>query len=102
METISSPPKSDPSADKAEALKLTPVSRETEARLDRYLDLLREWQAKTNLVAPSTLPRSTHIFAAGAIVRSCSESATCRVQRFGSVDGATRLILACHSLSRSR
>jgi 16S rRNA (guanine527-N7)-methyltransferase len=45
-----------PAFDKAEALKLTPVSRETEARLDRYLDLLREWQIKTNLVAPSTLP----------------------------------------------
>ncbi len=43
-------------SDKAEALRLTPVSRETEARLDRYLDLLRQWQAKTNLVAPSTLP----------------------------------------------
>jgi 16S rRNA (guanine527-N7)-methyltransferase len=43
-------------ADKAAALALTPVSRETEARLDRYADLLREWQAKTNLVAPSTLP----------------------------------------------
>jgi 16S rRNA (guanine527-N7)-methyltransferase len=42
--------------DKAEALRLTPVSRETEARLDRYLDLLRQWQTKTNLVAPSTLP----------------------------------------------
>src|SRR6201994_4577146 len=42
--------------DKAAALALTPVSRETEARLDRYVDLLREWQAKTNLVAPSTLP----------------------------------------------
>ena len=46
-----------PSAsDKAAALALTPVSRETEARLDRYVDLLVEWQAKTNLVAPSTLP----------------------------------------------
>lgn len=45
-----------PAFDKMEGLKLTPVSRETEARLDRYLDLLREWQAKTNLVAPSTLP----------------------------------------------
>jgi 16S rRNA (guanine527-N7)-methyltransferase len=44
------------SSDKAEALTLVPVSRETEARLDRYLDLLRQWQAKTNLVAPSTLP----------------------------------------------
>jgi 16S rRNA (guanine527-N7)-methyltransferase len=42
--------------DKAAALAMTPVSRETEARLDRYVDLLREWQAKTNLVAPSTLP----------------------------------------------
>jgi 16S rRNA (guanine527-N7)-methyltransferase len=43
-------------SDKAKALALTPVSRETEARLGRYIDLLREWQAKTNLVAPSTLP----------------------------------------------
>ena len=43
-------------ADKTAALVLTPVSRETEERLDRYVDLLLEWQAKTNLVAPSTLP----------------------------------------------
>ncbi|MGY3133060.1 16S rRNA (guanine527-N7)-methyltransferase [Bradyrhizobium sp. USDA 4503] len=42
--------------DKAAALALTPVSRETEARLDRYVALLLAWQAKTNLVAPSTLP----------------------------------------------
>ena len=47
---------STPASDKAAALALTPVSRETEARLDRYVDLLREWQGKTNLVAPSTLP----------------------------------------------
>ena len=46
----------DPASDKTAALALTPVSRETEARLDRYVDLLVEWQAKTNLVAPSTLP----------------------------------------------
>src|ERR1700716_2664274 len=43
-------------SDKAAALALTPVSRETEIRLDRFVELLREWQAKTNLVAPSTLP----------------------------------------------
>jgi 16S rRNA (guanine527-N7)-methyltransferase len=43
-------------SDKAAALALTPVSRETEQRLDRYVALLLEWQAKTNLVAPSTLP----------------------------------------------
>ncbi|WP_412774196.1 16S rRNA (guanine(527)-N(7))-methyltransferase RsmG [Nitrobacter sp.] len=43
--------------DKAAALRLTPVSRETEARLDAYVDLLGQWQTKTNLVAPSTLPQ---------------------------------------------
>ena len=43
-------------ADKAAALALAAVSSETETRLDRYLALLLEWQAKTNLVAPSTLP----------------------------------------------
>src|SRR5580692_6700232 len=42
--------------DKAAALALTPVSRETETRLDRYVELLLAWQAKTNLVAASTLP----------------------------------------------
>ena len=41
--------------DKAEALALTPVSRETEMRLDRFIELLGQWQTKTNLVAPSTL-----------------------------------------------
>ena len=46
----------DLASDKAAALALIPVSRETEARLDRYVALLLEWQAKTNLVAPSTLP----------------------------------------------
>jgi 16S rRNA (guanine527-N7)-methyltransferase len=44
------------SSDKAAALKLTPVSRETESRLDAYVDLLLLWQAKTNLIASSTLP----------------------------------------------
>ncbi|WP_458758884.1 16S rRNA (guanine(527)-N(7))-methyltransferase RsmG [Afipia sp. TerB] len=43
-------------SDKRAALALTPVSRETEERLDRYVALLAEWQAKTNLIAPSTLP----------------------------------------------
>jgi len=42
-------------ADKRAALRLCPVSRETEERLDRYVAVLLEWQAKTNLVAPSTL-----------------------------------------------
>jgi 16S rRNA (guanine527-N7)-methyltransferase len=43
-------------ADTAEALALTPARPETVARLDRYVGLLLEWQTKTNLIAPSTLP----------------------------------------------
>ena len=43
-------------SDKATALKLTPVSPKTEARLEAYVALLVQWQAKTNLVASSTLP----------------------------------------------
>ncbi len=43
-------------ADKARALELTPVSRETEQRLDIFVALLIEWQAKFNLIAPSTIP----------------------------------------------
>jgi 16S rRNA (guanine527-N7)-methyltransferase len=52
---MAKPPQISPS-DKAAALALTPISRETEARLDAYIDLLLQWQAKTNLVASSTLP----------------------------------------------
>jgi len=44
-------------ADKIAALKLCPVSDEIEERLDRYVAVLLEWQARTNLVAPSTLPQ---------------------------------------------
>lgn len=54
---MSDPAQANPhSADKKAGLKLRPVSRETEERLDRFVALLVEWQAKTNLVAPSTLP----------------------------------------------
>jgi 16S rRNA (guanine527-N7)-methyltransferase len=43
-------------ADRAQALRLTPVSRETLARLDRFAGLLLNWQQTTNLVAASTIP----------------------------------------------
>ena len=42
-------------ADRDRALRLIPVSRETAARLDRFVEVLLEWQKKTNLIAPSTL-----------------------------------------------
>jgi len=43
-------------ADKKRALSLTPVSRETQERLETYVALLLLWQEKFNLVAESTLP----------------------------------------------
>lgn len=48
--------KPDLTADRAEALRITPVSRETLRRLDRYVEALLSWREKTNLFALSTLP----------------------------------------------
>jgi len=43
--------------------RIHPVSRETIERLEMYRRLLEVWQAKTNLVAPNTLPQfwSRHV-----------------------------------------
>jgi 16S rRNA (guanine527-N7)-methyltransferase len=43
------------SADRRCALDLTPVSRETAVRLDRFVELLLAWQQTLNLVAGSTI-----------------------------------------------
>lgn len=43
-------------SDRARALKLTPVSRETEDRLVAIVALLEKWQRTINLIAPATLP----------------------------------------------
>ncbi|GLK73321.1 16S rRNA (guanine(527)-N(7))-methyltransferase RsmG [Ancylobacter dichloromethanicus] len=45
------------SPDRVRALSLTPVSRETEGRLDIIVALLEKWQRTINLVAPATLPQ---------------------------------------------
>jgi 16S rRNA (guanine527-N7)-methyltransferase len=42
--------------DRRAALRLVPVSRETEARLAVFVDLLDRWRRKTNLIADSTFP----------------------------------------------
>lgn len=47
----------DLSADRSNALKLTPVSRETAERLDQFAELFLRWQRAVQLVAPSTLPQ---------------------------------------------
>ena len=81
--------------DKAAALALTPVSRETEAQLDRYVALLLEWQAKTNLVAPSTLPNlwTRHISDSLQLL-SLAPSAKTWVD-LGSGGGFPGVVLAC-------
>jgi 16S rRNA (guanine527-N7)-methyltransferase len=53
---LSSKTKPDLSSDRAAALRLTPVSRETLARLDVFVDTLLAWNARTNLIAASTVP----------------------------------------------
>jgi 16S rRNA (guanine527-N7)-methyltransferase len=82
-------------ADKAAALALTPVSRETEARLDRYVALLLEWQAKTNLVAPSTLSNlwTRHISDSLQILSLAPSARTWA--DLGSGGGFPGVVLAC-------
>jgi 16S rRNA (guanine527-N7)-methyltransferase len=82
-------------ADKAVALSLTPVSHETAARLDRYVDLLMEWQAKTNLVAPSTLPQLwTRHISDSLQLAALAPSAKVWVD-LGSGGGFPGVVLAC-------
>jgi len=45
----------DLSGDREKALALFDVSRETIARLDRFIDLLLTWQSRTNLISRSTI-----------------------------------------------
>src|SRR3954463_1175046 len=83
------------SSDKAAALKLTPVSHETVARLDAYVDLLLQWQAKTNLVASSTLPQLwTRHVADSLQLLPLAAQAEIWVD-FGSGGGFPGVVLAC-------
>jgi 16S rRNA (guanine527-N7)-methyltransferase len=88
-------PHIDLASDKAAALALTPVSRETEARLDRYVALLLGWQSKTNLVAPSTLPNlwTRHISDSLQLL-SLAPSAKAWID-LGSGGGFPGVVLAC-------
>src|SRR5436309_14290999 len=47
----------DLSEDRARALAMNPVSRETAERLDRFVELLLKWQRTSNLIAESTTHR---------------------------------------------
>ncbi|OJU20323.1 MAG: 16S rRNA (guanine(527)-N(7))-methyltransferase RsmG, partial [Afipia sp. 62-7] len=90
-----------PASDKAAALRLTPVSRETEARLDRYVDLLVAWQAKTNLISPTTLPQiwTRHIADSLQLLDLAPDAK--RWLDFGSGGGFPGVVLACALAERA-
>lgn len=85
----------DLAADRARALVLTPVSRETAQRLDAYVALLLQWQAKTNLVSPATLPHLwTRHVADSLQLLELAPTAKIWVD-FGSGGGFPGVVLAC-------
>lgn len=81
--------------DRLAALRLTPVSRETEDRLDRFVELLLAWQAKTNLIARSTIPRlwTRHIADSLQLLPLAPDARTWL--DLGSGGGFPGLVLAC-------
>ena len=81
--------------DRAEALKLVPVSRETTERLDRFIALLLEWQSRMNLVAKSTLPHvwTRHVADSAQLLRLAPEAETW--VDLGSGAGFPGIVVAC-------
>ena len=82
-------------ADREHALGLTPVSRETLERLDRFVELLFQWQAKTNLVAAAELPRiwTRHVADSFQLLPLAPEAKTW--VDFGSGGGFPAIPVAC-------
>jgi 16S rRNA (guanine527-N7)-methyltransferase len=85
----------DLAGDKRAALKLCPVSRETEERLDRYVALLQEWQPKTNLIAPSTLSSIWTRHVADSLQLLTLAPSGKRWIDLGSGSGFPGIVLAC-------
>jgi 16S rRNA (guanine527-N7)-methyltransferase len=85
----------DLSADRDRALALTPVSRETSERLDRFVDQLLVWQQRINLIAPSTIPTIWTRHIADSLQLLALAPAAKIWADFGSGAGFPGLILAC-------
>jgi 16S rRNA (guanine527-N7)-methyltransferase len=87
--------------DRALALQLTPVSRETLARLDRMVEVLLPVAAHTNLIARSTLPQLwTRHIADSLQLLSLAPDAKCWID-LGSGAGFPGLVIACAITDRS-
>ena len=82
-------------ADRAKAFELTPVSRETAERLDRFVDLLLAWQKTTQLISPNTIPKLwTRHVADSLQLLDLAPSARLWVD-LGSGGGFPGLVIAC-------
>jgi 16S rRNA (guanine527-N7)-methyltransferase len=82
-------------ADQAKAFELTPVSRETEQRLSRFIELLLTWQETTHLISPSTIPKLwTRHVADSLQLLQLAPSARLWVD-LGSGGGFPGLVIAC-------
>jgi 16S rRNA (guanine527-N7)-methyltransferase len=81
--------------DRARALTLTPVSRETLERLHRFVALLLTWQQRINLIAPSTIPElwTRHVADSLQLLALAPEARTW--VDLGSGGGFPGLVLAC-------
>ena len=81
--------------DRAQALKLTPVSRETLSRLDRLVEVLLPVAARTNLIARSTIPRLwTRHIADSLQLLPLAPDAKCWID-LGAGAGFPGLVIAC-------
>ncbi len=88
-------PPLDLAADRSRALALTPVSRETLDRLDRFVAVLLTWQQHTNLIASSTEPAlwTRHIADSLQLLRLAPQAQVW--VDLGSGGGFPGLVIAC-------
>ena len=85
----------DLAADRARALALAPVSRETLDRLDRFVETLLAWQQRINLIAPLTEPKlwTRHIADSLQLLALAPQAKTW--VDLGSGGGFPGLVIAC-------
>lgn len=85
----------DLAADRADALSLTPVSRETADRLERLVVVLMQWQKRINLIAPSTQAKlwTRHIADSLQLLALAPQARTWA--DLGSGGGFPGLVIAC-------
>src|SRR5215470_11278529 len=91
----SAPTSAELQADRTKALAAVPVSRETAARLDDFVQLLMKWQQTTNLVAPASLSEvwTRHVLDSLQLLALAPDALTW--VDLGSGGGFPGLVIAC-------